>query len=112
MTVLDGMNLFSVHDQTTYKRVEDVLFNGVKDKVINKGFRYIEGYRKVMKKLKVVYQLHAIKEKLQLMEPDPLLQGETVLKRPNNLMCDTIITIITITIDNNSNMNIPVRKRA
>jgi hypothetical protein len=34
------------NNEITYKRFEDVLFNGHKDKVLNKGFRYIEGYMK------------------------------------------------------------------
>ncbi len=29
-----------------YKKMNDVLFNNHKDKVLNKGFRYIEGYMK------------------------------------------------------------------
>ena len=33
-------------NNVNYKRFEDVLFNGVKDKVLNKGFRYVDGYMK------------------------------------------------------------------
>ena len=34
------------NNEITYKRFEDVLFNGVKDKVLNKGFRYVDGTMK------------------------------------------------------------------
>ncbi len=29
-----------------YKRFEDVFFNGIKDKVVNKGFRYMQQNKK------------------------------------------------------------------
>ena len=34
------------YNEITYKRFEDVLFNGHKNLVLNKGFRYIEGKMK------------------------------------------------------------------
>jgi hypothetical protein len=34
------------NNNMTFKRFEDVLLNGVKDRVVNKGFRYVEGYMK------------------------------------------------------------------
>jgi hypothetical protein len=46
-------------NNVNYQKFKDVLFNGVKDKVLNKGFRYIEGtmksYEQNKKGLSYVY---------------------------------------------------------
>ena len=33
-------------NNVNYQKFQDVLFNGVKDKVLNKGFRYVDGTMK------------------------------------------------------------------
>ena len=33
-------------NEINYKKIEDVLFNNHEDKVLNKGFRYVDGYMK------------------------------------------------------------------
>ena len=48
------------NNNMTFNRFEDVLLlvNGVKDRVLNKGFRYIEGKMRTYKQEKKVYHMY------------------------------------------------------
>ena len=39
-------------NDVSYKKFKDVLFNKHEDKVLNKGFRYVEGYMKSYEQIK------------------------------------------------------------
>ncbi len=45
-----------------YQKFHDVLFHKHEEKVLHKVFRYVDGYMKVMNKIKKVYHMHIIKE--------------------------------------------------
>jgi hypothetical protein len=43
-------------------KIHNTLFNEHKDQVLNKGFRYVDGFMKSYEQNKKVYHMHIIKE--------------------------------------------------
>ena len=54
------------NNEITYKRFEDVLYNGHKDRVLNKGFRYIDSgmksYEQEKRGLSYVYHKRIVQD--------------------------------------------------
>ena len=49
-------------NNVNYQKFHNVLFNNHKDKVLNKGFRYVDGFMKSYEQNKKVYHMHTTKE--------------------------------------------------
>ena len=64
------------NNEITYKRFEDVLFNGAKDIVNNKGFRYVAGYMK---------SYEQVKKGLSYVYHKRIVQADGITTKPLNI---------------------------